>query len=65
MSAFLDLVRPLVDARLVMALCLVWAATEALLAGKIGEGTWGATVALTAWWATSGTAEREEARGLK
>lgn len=61
----IDLIRPLIDARLVLALVIVCCATGALVAGKLDGTQWGVAIAACVWWAGSGTTTAKLERGLR
>lgn len=52
MEAFLKLITPLIDARLVLAIVIVACATWALLSGRLDGTQWAVAVGGTIWWST-------------
>lgn len=61
----IDLIRPLFDARLWLALALVAATTWLVYAGKLDSTAWAALVSNVVWWAGSGRSESIEKRGMR
>ena len=62
----IDLIRPLFDARLVLALAIVGCATWALVNGKLDSTAWAGAIAACVWWAGSGSVNTKYAeRGLR
>lgn len=59
----IDLLAPLFDARLVLAMTVVVSATVALSGGELSVEGWGAAVLGAMWW-TRGSADREQGRRL-
>jgi len=51
-EAFIKLITPLFDARLVLAIVIVVCATWALLGNKLDGTQWAVAVGGTIWWST-------------
>lgn len=53
MNTFAELIRPLIDARLVLALVIIVCATALAYQGKIDPVGWVTTAGIAAWWSGS------------
>ena len=65
MERFLDMIQPLFDARLVLAVVIVICATVGLMHGRLTGAEWAMAVGATVWWSTKTDAANQKARGMR
>ncbi len=65
MQRIFELIQPLFDARLVLAIVIVACATAALIEGRLTGSEWAMAVGATVWWSTKPDVANQKARGMR